>query len=250
MNDNFLLEIRNLTKGHVLFSSRHGGVSQAPYDSLNIAKHVGDDAVTVEKNRQILHDSIAAEKKIADVHQWVFMNQIHENIIFDADVQDYDYENPPTADALITTKKNVPLVVMTADCGPLVISGENIVCVIHASWKTVRAGIIESCIEKIREKTNEEISALLGPCIYPHNFEFGAELLEELVAEMGESARGKTREGNPAFNLPGIIGSKCTDAGIEFNEVGFDTVGSPKLFSFRQDNVTGRQGTIAWLTDD
>lgn len=223
-------------------------MSWAPYDSLNIGIHVGDDIVLVLRNREKLHELISQQSDIVDHRQWIFLNQTHEPTIYNVDGEAYDSLDPPTADAAITTAKNLPLVIMTADCGPLVIAGESILGVVHASWRTVKGGLIEATVsEMLKRAPGQQLNAFLGPCIYPHSYEFDPVELEELSDVLGSHVVSSTSEGKPAFNLPAAIKHACNNAGIDSDEMGINTYGSPNHFSYRRDGVTGRQGVVAWL---
>lgn len=232
-----------------IFTNRRGGCSKSPYDSLNLGTHVGDDVGDVLRNRELLHKAIESTTKIAPHKQWSFLNQTHEdNIVVITDKTVIDNSVPPTADASITKLKNQPLVVMTADCGPLVIAGQSIVAVVHASWKTVAAGIIESVyLEMTASAPGEKFSAMLGPCIHPQSYEFEPELLGNLADRLGDHVISETNEGKPAFDLPSAIKHECTSRDIVINDVSIDTYTSPDHYSYRRDGVTGRQGVLAWL---
>ncbi len=240
----------DIGSAHVVFTSRHGGCSAQPYDSLNIANHVGDDAGNVLRNRELLHKTIEQQEPIAPHSSWLFLDQTHENnIVFVDGSTAIDNFYPPTADASITQIPGQPLVVMTADCGPLVIAGQSIVGVVHASWRTVAEGIIDSVIEEMNYRApGEHFHALLGPCIYPLNYEFESSQLNELADHLGEHVISQTNQGQPAFNLPAAIEHECTIRNVTFNELGIDTFSSPDHFSYRRDGVTGRLAVVAWLS--
>jgi YfiH family protein len=241
-------QVRTLGHAKIYFSDRNDGYSSAPYNSLNIARHVGDDFTTVLRNREKVGELISEQTTVAHPREWIFLNQTHEPNIFNADSGLYNPVYPPTADASYTQQKNRPLVVMTADCGPLVIAGESILAVVHASWRTVAAGLIEKTIETLKQNApDEKLDAFLGPCIYPRNYEFEKELLDELSNKLGSHVISKTKDGKPAFDLPSAIMHACKDNDVDIDEMGIDTFGSPNHFSHRRDGVTGRQGVIAWL---
>ncbi len=242
-------QVRKIGNAYCYFSDRNNGVSNAPYDSLNIGSHVGDDTVSVLKNREILQSLISEQLSVADHRNWIFLNQTHEPNVFSVDEGNYNPLEPPKADASFTTQKDLPLVVMTADCGPLVVSGESVLAVIHASWKTVSSGLISKTIGLMRKACGDEkLYSFLGPCIYPHSYEFDQDLLNDLSKKMGDHIVGKTKSGAPAFNLPAAIKYECESIDVDFDEIGINTFGSPNHFSYRRDNVTGRQGVVAWLT--
>ena len=233
----------------VAFTNRHGGCSAQPYDSLNIANHVGDDTGNVLRNRELLHKTIEQREPVAPHSSWLFLNQTHENNIVIADGSTaIDNFNPPIADASITQIAGQSLVVMTADCGPLVIAGQSIVGVVHASWRSVAAGIIDSVIEEMSyQAPGEQLHALLGPCIYPLNYEFDSDQLNELANHLGDHVVSQTKQGQPAFDLPAAIKHECVTRNVTYSELGIDTFSSPDHFSYRRDGVTGRQAAVAWL---
>ena len=102
---NFIFE--KCGKANVVFTSRVGGFSKSPYDSLNVAKHVGDEIDLVERNRKTIFSSL--EKfDLPQPEEWIFLNQTHCDQIFQVDEQTYDQLNPPTADGSITTLSECP----------------------------------------------------------------------------------------------------------------------------------------------
>src|SRR5207253_1347225 len=102
----------------VVCSDRLGGVSRAPYDSANLADHVGDDPACVAQNRARLAAAVSeAEPAVpADPALWVWLHQVHGA---DVALVDGPHEVVPPADAAVTTTPGLPLVVLTADCAPV-----------------------------------------------------------------------------------------------------------------------------------
>jgi len=242
---------KSISRGNVeiIFSNRHGGCSSAPYNSLNLGNHVGDDPADVIRNRELLYKQISETKSIISPASWVFLNQTHKNNVVNISQSfQIDGENPPEADASVTQLTNQPLVCMTADCGPLVIFSKNALGVVHASWRTVSDEIIESTLEELKFiDADGEFNAVLGPCIHPANYEFDGELLEELSLKLGDRIKSRTTEDKPAFDLVNAIKRKLTEQGVILENADIDTYSSDDYFSYRRDGVTGRQAVIAWL---
>lgn len=231
---------------NVVFTSRVGGVSLAPYNSLNVGSHVGDDLVDVQRNRDLLFQELS-KFALPKTDEWIFLNQTHCDEIFDVDNKKYFQDNPPTADASITSQGTLPLVAMVADCGPLVLSCGEVIAVVHASAKTIAQGLVVKTIEAVKARAGvEKVEALLGPCIHPENYEYKQEDLDALADKLGDNVRGETLDGNPAFNLPSAIKSECKKAGVHFRDLDIDTYSNENYFSYRRDGITGRQCLVAW----
>lgn len=233
----------------IVFTNRHGGCSSKPYDSLNLGTHVGDDLGDVFRNRELLQKEVSKSFEVSNHDRWLFLNQTHENnLVVVNDDSVINNETPPTADASVTRLRRQPLVVMTADCGPLVIAGKEIISVIHASWKSLASGIVASVIEEMQYSAPQEnLVAYLGPCIHPQSYEFDQKLLADLADRLGPHIISETLEGKPAFNLPAGIKHECEANDVKFESSGIDTFSNRDYFSYRRDGQTGRQGVIAWL---
>ncbi|WP_289031770.1 peptidoglycan editing factor PgeF [uncultured Paraglaciecola sp.] len=150
-------------------STRIGGFSQPPFNSLNVAKHVNDDELIVDKNRDLLpnHENIT----------WLI--QTHST-----NCVNLDLPQPTTieADASFSRNKNQVCGVMTADCLPLLlcdIKGE-VVAAVHAGWRGLAAGIIENSIAAMKVNP-ADIMAWLGPAISQGNFEVGEDVKEAFL---------------------------------------------------------------------
>ncbi|MCU7810062.1 MAG: peptidoglycan editing factor PgeF, partial [Candidatus Thiodiazotropha sp. (ex Notomyrtea botanica)] len=160
--------------GHVksLITTRQGGVSLPPYDSLNMAQHVGDDPAAVARNRALLK----AAYQLSDDPFW--LNQVHG-----CRVADSATENPGCeADAVFSNQSGVVCAVLTADCLPLLItdrSGHQ-VCAVHAGWRGLAAGVIESAVSRM-DISPADLMAWLGPAIGPDVFEVGAEVRQAFI---------------------------------------------------------------------
>jgi YfiH family protein len=156
---------------------------------------------------------------------------------------------PPDADALVTTVAGLPLVVQIGDCAPIAIASDTAVGAVHAGWPGLLAGVIEAAVERLRTIGEGPVRAVLGPCIHPERYEFGAEELERLVARFGPSVASTTAEGAPAFDVPEAV--RCALAGVGVDDVedlGICTSASPDYFSHRRDGDPGRQALVVVRT--
>ena len=225
------------------FTDRTGGVSTGPYASLNLGDHVGDEPLAVGRNRALLAERLG----LGDEHAWCWMRQVHGTTVVDADVPS---ATVPDADACVATQADRPLVVMTADCAPIVlVAGEGeALAVVHAGWAGLALGVIAAAVGALRVRSAAPISAVLGPCIRPTHYAFGAAELAALVERFGPTVAATTASGQPAFDLPTAVAQACREMEIaQFDDVGVDTYAEPELFSYRRDNVTGRQALVAVL---
>lgn len=240
-----------------LCSTRAGGLSTPPWDSLNLGTHVGDDALRVQHNRHILQQAAAARP--------VFMDQVHGCgvLTLSADVPD-----GCTADAACTTQTGLACTVMVADCLPVLLcdTAAQMVVAAHAGWRGLAgvngAGVLEAsfgCFDAIARMNHAqpamEVIAWLGPCIGPDVFEVGEDVRASFVAHT-IGAAGYFRplgHGKWLADLPGLARLRLSALGVNQvfgNEGGPEwcTVGNPsRFFSHRRDHISGRQAACIWL---
>lgn len=215
------------------FTTRHGGLSGVPYDSFNLAKHVGDDPGSVESNRARL-DGLAGARV-------VYMSQTHGNQV----VVVKDPKEIPRADAIITLEPGLALAVLVADCVPVLVhdAGSGAVGAIHAGRMGVALGIVGDSITRLREvggQRSGSLSAAVGPAICGACYEVPEEMRAE-VARVTPEAWAETSWGTSSLDLRAAISAQLERIGVdEVNMVGPCTYESDDLFSHRREGVTGR----------
>lgn len=176
---NLIIPDWNAPKNIRAFSTvRSGGVSQSPYqgddsgkNGLDFGMHVGDSPLAVQKNRAILRKELPTEP--------VWLNQVHGTTVVNAE----NVTGVPDADASFAEKKGVVCTIMTADCLPVLLCDKagTVVAAAHAGWRGLAGGILENTVAVMRDKTNSEIMAWLGPSIGPDAFEVGEDVLQVFV---------------------------------------------------------------------
>ncbi|MBI5007707.1 MAG: peptidoglycan editing factor PgeF [Nitrosomonadales bacterium] len=224
-----------------LQTTRLGGVSAAPYDTLNLGLHVGDDPLRVNRNRQSLAPFMPSEP--------VWMEQVHGIEVANADAAACRV----VADASVARQRGSVCVVMTADCLPVLLCDEDgsVVAAAHAGWKGLAAGVIEATVQEMGVAP-QKLLAWLGPTIGPHAFEVGEDVRTAFVAHDAAAAA--------AFVPLAAAGKYRADmvrlARQRLNALGIGRVyggtfctyhQQDKFYSYRRDGVTGRMGTFIWL---
>ena len=231
---------RVLGSARVVFTDRHGGTSRAPYDSANLAYHVGDDRAAVDENRARAADALA----ISDPAGWAEVRQVHGSVVVRAQQNraGTTAPAPADADALVTTAAHVPLVIFTADCAPLALVADDAVAAVHAGWAGLFAGVVERAVAALREASAGPMRAVLGPCIHAERYEFGNDLLARLVDRFGPTVAGRTTTGTPALDIPAAVRAALAASDVDdLDDVDVCTAASSDHFSYRRDGVTGRQ---------
>jgi len=220
-------------------TDRHGGVSRPPYDALDLGDHVGDDAAAVSENRRLL----ALELGL-DPGTLVFMKQVHGTEVAVVDGPPEPGAPPPVADALVTTRPGLGLVVLVADCVPVLLAARRseVVAVAHAGRRGVAAGVVTATVAAMCElgARPDRVVAVVGPAVCGACYEVPAAMADE-VAAVVPSARSTTRDGTRGLDLRAGVVAQLLEAGVETVEADpWCTVESRDLYSHRRDGVTGR----------
>ncbi|HYW58003.1 MAG TPA: peptidoglycan editing factor PgeF [Polaromonas sp.] len=248
-----------------VFTSRQGGCSSAPWDSLNLGDHVGDAAAQVAANRLTLEQALGARP--------VFLQQVHGTQVLAVDGVT---PHGQSADAAITRQSGVACTVMVADCLPVLLSTTDgaVVAAAHAGWRGLAGGPGKGLLEKTYERfidfalySREECAintiAWLGPCIGPTAFEVGPEVRAAFVATDPRADLCFAPHGPGKFlaDLPGLARLRLHALGIT-QIYGNDSSGAwctvrnaSKFFSHRRDagvtgnglNTTGRMAACIWI---
>lgn len=241
---------------HAVCTTRAGGTSKAPFDSLNLGEHVGDDPAAVGANRAILQQAIDARP--------VFLSQVHGS---HAIWLSANSAHGTPADACLTDQARLACTIMVADCLPVLLTNEHgsLVAAAHAGWRglagTDGCGILEtvvacfssSCAVALDQGASK-IMAWLGPCIGPDAFEVGAEVRDAFVRH-DPAARSMFRpKGGDKWlaDLQGLARLRLSALGVRqiYGNDGshpWCTVTHPsRFFSHRRDAVSGRLAACIW----
>lgn len=146
-------------------------------------------------------------------------------------------------DAIVTTEPGLRIAVRVADCAPIALLADGVVGVVHAGWRGIVAGVIPAALDAMRALGATDIRAVLGPCIHAECYEFAGPELDDLVARYGESVRGTTSRGTPAFDVPAAVRAQLPGVVVE----SVCTSCSPEHWSFRARGEQERQAVVAWL---
>ncbi|MFD2097247.1 peptidoglycan editing factor PgeF [Corallincola platygyrae] len=230
-----------------VYSTRIGGVSSEPWLSFNLGNHVGDNEADVAENRR----RFVADAFMPSAPQW--LTQVHGTRILAVDSLSSDV---PEADGAITTKQSTPLVIMTADCLPILLCNRQgtWISAVHAGWRGLADGIVENAVAGYRGNACD-LMAWLGPCIGPYAFEVGAEVRKKFVSQREASAAcftaSKTQPNKFYANLPLLATQRLQSLGIvDIADSGLCTYSQESVFfSHRRDGNTGRMAAAIWMTN-
>jgi YfiH family protein len=219
------------------FFTRHGGVSEGLYATLNCALRSKDDPANVRENRLRVAHAVGVE-----TDHFVSGYQVHGCAVATV-YRPWNLASRPEVDALVTKKKGVALGVTIADCAPLLFADEEagVIGVAHAGWKGALAGIAEATVdamENLGAETNRIVAAI-GPCIGPDSYEVGPEFHQKFLGADPENARffkDGAREDHPLFDLAGYVAARLKALNLAAVEVsGLDTrPDGSDFFSYRR----------------
>ena len=232
---------------------RVGGVSAAPRDSLNLGTHVGDDPQAVHQNRQRLRCALPADP--------LWLEQVHGTTVFDAEAAgavDTPGGRGPCADAAVTRLRGQPLVIMTADCLPVVLADVSgtVLGVAHAGWRGLCAGVLETTLDALRRRAPQALGwrAWIGPGIGPAAFQVGPDVRDAFIGPGGDPAWAVFFVAEPdgthwRADLAGLARARLLGAGVQQVECSGECTWTQadRYFSHRRDPGSGRQATLAWL---
>lgn len=225
-------------------TTRAGGASRAPYDTFNLGDHVGDDDGDVHANRKRL----AAELGLAE-NRLSWMEQVHGRTATIVDGS--ETKAAEATDALVTATPGVALVVLVADCVPIMLadSEAGVVAAVHAGRVGTRVGVVPAALKAMESLGAElyRVEALLGPAICGDCYEVPAAMAADVEKHVPGSAC-KTRKGTPGIDLRAGLWRQMADLGV--GKIGVDprcTNEDKTLFSYRRDGTTGRIAGITWI---
>lgn len=261
---------------NVAVTTRHGGVSEGPYRSLNLALHVGDDPAAVADNRRRAATALGAA-----MDDLVFATQVHGNkaVVVSAADRGRGVAVPtdavPECDALVTADPGPVLVILVADCVPIVLldPSAGVLAAVHAGWRGTAARTLEAALEAMRHLGAEprRIVAGIGPAASPRTYEVGSEVAAALGEGLGPVASDVLtplpappgEPTPPAESAPPAAGRRSwlvglaeanrrilVEAGVRADAVHVapqTTGGGGPFFSDRQARPCGRFGLLARL---
>ena len=228
----------------MVFTSRAGGVSAAPYDSFNLGAHVGDDAADVAANRARLAEVLGLPEE-----RFVWMEQLHTNTVT---LIDGPSATPVEAtDALVTREKNLALCVLVADCTPVLLSDHTagVIGAAHAGRMGARNGIVKNTVEAMVGLGAEpsRIQVLLGPAAAGESYEVPEGMALDVEKHLPGS-RTRTKKGTPGIDVRAGLVRQLLSLGVTHIDADpRDTITDTDFFSHRREGVTGRQAGVIWM---
>jgi YfiH family protein len=223
-----------------IVTTRAGGVSLPPYESLNLGFSTGDDARAVEENRKRLRGLLPQEPR--------WLKQVHGARVVAAD----ELTERPEADAAIARERGTVCAILIADCLPILLANltGTVIAAAHAGWRGLAAGVLDNTVEAMRSAGARDIVAYIGPGIGPRAFEVGSDVRDAFVARDGAAAAAFAAHGPGKWlaDLPQLGRRALRRCGVQDIHGGnLCTHSDPERFySYRRDRVTGRMAALIW----
>jgi YfiH family protein len=223
---------------------RTGGVSAAPYESLNLGVHVGDDPAAVVENRRRLYEHLALPSEP------VWLEQVHGTSVVDLDAT----SSPPAlrADAAVTRRAGPVCVIQVADCMPVLLAARDgsVIGAAHAGWRGLAGGVIEATVRAMGADP-ARLLAWLGPAIGQAHFEVGDEVRAAFVANDANAAAAFARNDRERWQCDLYALARLRLAALGVQHVsggGWCTYAEEdRFFSFRRDGRCGRMAALIWI---
>lgn len=229
-----------------VFTRRHGGVSDGSWTSLNLALHVADAPERVLANR----DRLRARLGLAAL---AYAEQVHGTAVAVASSASGQHGCTVGVDALVTAEPGLGLIVLAADCLPVLLAdpGAGVVAAVHAGRQGLAGGVLQQALRVMVEHGAAVAGthAVIGPGVCGACYEV-PETVAAQVAELVPGSRAVTRQGTPALDLTAGAERLLTAAGLaSVSRLGGCTLEQPQdFYSYRRDGCTGRHAGVVWLS--
>ena len=223
------------------FTLRHYGVSKAPYDSLNVGAHVGDEPAAIAENRRRLR----AQLQLPQEPAWI--DQVHGTEVLDLD----SAAPPAAADAAFTRRAGRVCAVQVADCLPVLITARDgsVVAAAHAGWRGLAAGVLEATVRRLAVEPGQAM-VWLGPAIGQAHFEVGDEVRQVFLARDAAAAAAfaANARGRWQCDLARLARGRLAALGVSavFGGGWCTHADASRFFSFRRDGRCGRMAALIW----
>ena len=220
------------------------GHSKPPYQHFNLGLRSGDDEAAVRANREQLVRKLGLPSEPRWIHQ------VHGDRSLR--ITEEIFEREQMADASFTTQAGIVLAILTADCLPILLAADDgsEVAAIHAGWRGLSAGIVESTVRRLRAR-KDQLLAWLGPAIGAPSYEVGDEVRDAFVSRSSEAAHAfvATRPHHWLCDLYTLVRQRLQSVGVErIYGGGFDTFRDERFYSYRRDGQSsGRFASLIWL---
>ena len=217
-------------------TTRAGGVSPPPFDTLNLGSGTEDDPVRVERNRARLAAELPATPR--------WLRQVHGTRVIHASEWRPDVE----ADGIWSDRAQDVLAILTADCLPILLAERDGRCVaaIHAGWRGLAGGIVEAALNAL-PASPERLHAWIGPAIRARAYEVDAAVFDAFPEY--QQAFVRARPGHWRADLAAIATAKLSDGGVgRVRDCGLCSHDDPRFFSHRRSDPGGRGATLIWRT--
>lgn len=226
---------------HGAFTTRQGGDSLPPWDSLNIAVHVDDAFSRVQANRSRLTEALGLDGL-------AFGKQVHgSGVRYVAGLSSKTSRGLDGTDGLVTTTPGIGLVMMGADCLPVLLAADGVVGAAHVGRPGLVAGVLDAVVGLMREHGAKDVVAVLGPGICGRCYEVPASMAGE-VEKAAPGSRCATRQGTTGVDLTAGALGQLARLGVAATALGHCTLEQPdRFFSYRRDGRTGRHAGVVWL---
>lgn len=226
--------------GNVAFSSRTGGYSGGPFQSLNLGRQTPDSVRNVDENRRLISRTLGISS------DWFTLRQVHGARVVEA-TESIVGRAAPCADGIVARRAGPPVAVATADCLPLALLGPSCRAVVHAGWRGLCSGVIQESVSALGEDPSK-VRAWIGPSIGPCHYIVGEEVAEAFrLQHPGAPDFSLRRDGSRRFDLRAAARWALRNSGVSVGDADPPcTFCDPLLYSHRRDGVTGRQAVIVW----
>jgi len=212
----------------------------------NLATHVEDNEQVVLRNRQQLMQQLHLK------HEPIWLIQTHSDRV--VEVNSRSGRKAIDADGAITTQVQLPCVVLTADCLPLLLCDTDgtVVGAVHCGWRGILAGIIEKAVDAMAAHAKGDIIAWMGPAIGPQMFEVGGEVRDQFVAVDRAASHAFKAIGTPGkfvANIEHLAGLRLQATGVTgiYGGGHCTYTEQDRFYSYRREGKTGRMATLIWL---
>ena len=241
------------------FTERTGGVSQAPYTSLNLGTHVGDDPAAVAENRRRVLVALGIEDALLNL---LVPNQVHGDRVVTVTPENAstpealetiraDIAGSTGADAIVCTAPNIPVLLCFADCVPVVLTCGDAFAVVHSGWKGTYARIAAKAAKALAtaaDRPTSDISAFIGPHILGDEYQVSADLLQMFSEQFATIDKNAER----TLDLSACIRQSLEEVGVlscEIHDPRLSTVRqNDRFFSYRAEQGTcGRHAAVACI---